>query len=312
MGFAKANNQALKQASGRYVLFLNPDTIIPEDGLTTCISFMESHPDAGALGVRMIDGSGNFLRESKRGFPSPWASFCKMSGLTGFFPSSRLFARYYLGHLSENEQQVVDILSGAFMLVKKEVLDKTGGFDEQYFMYGEDIDLSYRIQQLGYKNYYLPDCIIIHFKGESTRKDSRYIKLFYKAMIQFVRKHFTGGLSGLYVGLLKMAIWMRSRRAKPGVEDQESAREIQFLVVTGDEISRGEVIKFISHNKIITNPADAEGIVFCEGGSFSFKQIILQLQSRSLNTKIFIHGSRTKCIVSSRSNKARGEIIPFE
>jgi GT2 family glycosyltransferase len=145
-GFAKANNQALQQCRGQYVLFLNPDTILPEDCFVQCLSFMEFHPDAGALGVRMIDGSGQYLPESKRGFPSPWVSFCKMSGLTHFFPASKLFARYYLGHLSPAETHQVDVLSGAFMWVRKEVLDKTGGFDERFFMYAEDIDLSYRIQ----------------------------------------------------------------------------------------------------------------------------------------------------------------------
>src|SRR4030095_13423431 len=170
----RANNQDLQLVNGKYVLFLNPDTIIPEDCFSKCLAFMDAHPMAGALGVRMIDGTGQFLKESKRGFPSPWAAFCKMSGLTGLFPKSDFYARYYLGHLNSNQTHVIDALAGAFMFCKKIVLDKTKGFDEQFFMYAEDLDLSYRMQRAGFKNYYYPGCNIIHFKGESTNKDFRY------------------------------------------------------------------------------------------------------------------------------------------
>ena len=165
-GFAKANNLILKRCRGEFVLFLNPDSILAEDSLDICISFFRDHMDAGALGVRMIDGAGRFLRESKRGFPFPASSFFKMTGLAQLFPRSKTFSSYYMGHLDEHNTQVVDVLSGAFMMVKKSVLDQTGGFDERFFMYAEDIDLSYRISKTGFKNYYLPDTTIIHFKGE--------------------------------------------------------------------------------------------------------------------------------------------------
>ncbi len=131
---------------------------------------MEQHVDAGALGVRMIDGKNEFLKESKRGFPSPIVSFWKMTGITGLFPRSPVFAKYYLGHLDENKINKVDVLSGAFMFIRKEVLDVTGGFDERFFMYAEDIDLSYRITKAGFNNYYFPEVTIIHYKGESTKK----------------------------------------------------------------------------------------------------------------------------------------------
>jgi GT2 family glycosyltransferase len=207
-GYAVANNQGWKLATGEFMLFLNPDTLMAEDCLWKCISFMKQQPDAGALGVRMIDGSGTFLPESKRGFPSPLAAFYKLSGLCSLFPQSKYFAAYYSGHLSETENSAVDVLSGAFMLLKKSVLEKTAGFDEQFFMYAEDIDLSYRVKKAGYKNYYLADTTLIHFKGESTRKDTRYVKLFYKAMILFVRKHYTGSSSFLLRLLLQLAIWL--------------------------------------------------------------------------------------------------------
>ena len=169
-GFSNANNLGLQCASGKYILFLNPDTIIGEDCLAKCVAFFESKNNIGGLGVRMIDGSGKYLKESKRGFPSPLTSFFKLSGLATIFPTSRIFARYYLGQLTEYQNNPIDVLAGAFMMVKREVLNITGGFDETFFMYGEDIDLSYRIQKAGYTNYYFSESTIIHFKGESTKK----------------------------------------------------------------------------------------------------------------------------------------------
>src|SRR5688500_4376156 len=138
-GFAKANNQGLRLAKGKYILFLNPDTILAEDSLEKCIHFMDQTPSAGSCGVKMLDGSGQFLPESKRGFPSPETSFYKLSGLTSVFPASKRFAYYYLGHLDEREDHEVDVLAGAFFMARKDALEKTGGFDEQFFMYGEDI-----------------------------------------------------------------------------------------------------------------------------------------------------------------------------
>lgn len=218
VGFAKANNQVLKEAKGKYILFLNPDTIVPGNFFKECIGFMESHGNAGAMGVRMIDGGGEFLKESKRGFPTPWVAFCKMSRLTKLFPRSATFARYYMGHLAEHETNTVDALAGACMIVRKDILNQIGGFDEQFFMYAEDIDLSYRVQKAGYKNYYYPHTAIIHFKGESTRKDKRYIHLFYKAMVQFSRKHFGRNV------LLEAAINLRAGLAAWGGDKSVEAR----------------------------------------------------------------------------------------
>ncbi len=212
VGFAKANNQALAQATGDYVLFLNPDTIVPEDCFSACLDFFEQHPDAGALGIRMIDGSGKFLKESKRAFPSPMTSLYKLAGLTKLFPRSALFARYHLGHLSEHENHAVDVLAGAFMMIPREVLDLAGSFDESFFMYGEDVDLSYRIQSTvsngkPYRNYYFANSTIIHFKGESTKKGSlNYVRLFYKAMSLFVKKHYSGSRAGLFNVFVQTAI----------------------------------------------------------------------------------------------------------
>lgn len=211
LGFSKANNLAIRSSQSEYILLLNPDTIIREDTLQQVVDFMDQHPDAGALGVKMIDGKGHFLPESKRGFPSPQVAFFKMSGLSGIFPKSKIFGKYHLGFLDPEKTHVVDVLSGAFMLLRKSVLDQTGLLDEDYFMYGEDIDLSYRIKKAGYKNYYYPHAPIIHFKGESTKKGSlNYVRVFYQAMIIFARKHITGGGEGPYILLLQMAIYLRA------------------------------------------------------------------------------------------------------
>ena len=210
-GFAKANNQALGKAKGNYILFLNPDTIVPEDCFENCIRFFESHPNAGALGIRMIDGAGKFLKESKRAFPSPLTSLYKLSGLTKLFPHSKTFARYHLGHLNERKNHEVDVLAGAYMMIPKNVLDKTGSFDDTFFMYGEDVDLSYRIQKTGYKNYYFAENTIIHFKGESTKKGSlNYVKMFYSAMSLFVKKHYSGSRAGIFNFLIQTGIFLRA------------------------------------------------------------------------------------------------------
>jgi len=212
LGFAKACNQGFEISSGNYVLFLNPDTILTETCLKDCISFFETHADAGAAGVRMLDEDGNFLKESKRGLPSPAASFYKLFGLTAMFPGSKTIAKYYQGHLREDEINPVDVLSGAFMMIKKEVFEKVNGFDESFFMYGEDIDLCLRITQQGYKNYYLGKVSITHSKGGSTVYNYKYIRDFYGAMNLFVKKHYNDKPT-LYRSFLHAGIGFRKMMA---------------------------------------------------------------------------------------------------
>lgn len=214
VGFSKANNQAMRIAKGKYVLLLNPDTVVEEDTFVKCISFMEAHPEAGGLGVRMIDGKGNFLPESKRGLPTPEVAFYKVFGISRLFPKTKRFGRYHLGYLDEFETNEIEVLSGAFMLMRKEALDKVGLLDEAFFMYGEDIDLSYRITQGGYKNYYFPETQIIHYKGESTKKSSiNYVFVFYRAMIIFAQKHFSQKNAKLFSLLINGAIYFRASLA---------------------------------------------------------------------------------------------------
>jgi GT2 family glycosyltransferase len=223
LGFGRASNWGFQESGGEYILFLNPDTLLSEESFRGPLQFLQASPRAGASGIKMIDGTGKFLPESKRAFPDPITAFYKIIGLSRLFPRSPRFARYHLGHLSAEANQVVDVVSGAFFLVRRTVLQKVGVFDEQFFMYGEDVDLSYRIQQAGYANQYFAEAAILHFKGESTQKQNlRYVRLFYGAMSQFVRKHqlhnglFTAGIQGA-IGLRALASLMRRTIQRIGV-----------------------------------------------------------------------------------------------
>ena len=213
-GFSKGNNQALRRATGQYQLLLNPDTVVEEDTFRACCAYLDAHPACGGLGVKMLDGQGRFLPESKRGLPTPAVAFYKMFGLARLLPKSRTFGRYHLGFLSPDETHEIEVLSGAFMLLRKTALDAVGLLDEDYFMYGEDIDLSYRLTQGGWKNVYFPGTRIIHYKGESTKRTSvNYVFVFYRAMVIFARKHFAPGRAGLFSGLINAAIWLRAGAA---------------------------------------------------------------------------------------------------
>src|SRR5260221_3820587 len=326
LGFARANNQALAQAQGKYILFLNPDTVLPEDIATRCLAFLESTPGAGGLGVRMVDGSGLFLKESRRGFPTPWVAFCKLSGLTAIFPRQRLFATYYLGNLPADRTHPAPVLSGACFWVARAVLEKTGSFDERFFMYAEDIDLSYRIEQAGYVNYYLAETTIVHFKGESTLKDIRYVKQFYKAMSQFRRKHFKRGLPALFNAGMELAIWLRAglgaigRGRKPSPEATENATTPKTNLM-GDPAGIQQLGRFFASSGIQTvaeglpqtsGPGQAGELILCEGAQFSFRDCITALEAAApyrsgLRVKFYAEGSGS--VVGSARRDGRGEII---
>ena len=203
LGFSRANNIAIRQAEGEYILLLNPDTIVAEPTLRECISFMDAHPQAGGLGVRMHNADGTLAPESRRAIPSPWVSCLKMLGFT---------KRYYMSHLSWDESGRIEVVSGAFFMLRRQALDQVGLLDEDFFMYGEDIDLSYRLLKGGWENWYHPSDIV-HFKGESTQKSSfRYVHIFYQAMLIFFRKHY-GHQSFLFTVPVKLAIYFRAALA---------------------------------------------------------------------------------------------------
>ncbi|NCX95606.1 MAG: glycosyltransferase [Chitinophagia bacterium] len=211
-GFSKANNQGVAIATGKYILFLNPDTVMPEDFFDKTIAYMESHPKAGALGPRLIDGKGIFAPDAKKGFPTLPVALFKTTGINKLFPRSAYFNRYYAVHIKEHEVAEVEVLSGCCMLVRKDVIDKIGGaFDEDYFMYCEDVDLSYRINKAGYQNIYYPEVNLIHYKGESTRKMTlTYIRIFNEALITFVKKHYSQKDAQLFIFIIKIGIAVRA------------------------------------------------------------------------------------------------------
>ena len=299
LGFAKACNRGFQESRGRYILFLNPDTILSEDCLRSSIDFLADKPQAGALGIRMIDGSGKFLPESKRAFPHPATAFYKISGLAALFPSSPRFARYHLGHLSPLSDHEIDVVAGAYFLVRRSVLEQVGLFDEQFFMYGEDIDLSYRIQQAGYTNYYFSGATILHFKGESTNKHRfRYVKLFYGAMSLFVKKHrlpnklFTVGIQ-LGIGLRAMMALLERGASRAKKKDlqfpvavigfETSLREIQsrypeqppgaFIRLEPDARESILTGRLNELNELI----QINDLVFCSG-DLSYRQIFLLME----------------------------------
>jgi GT2 family glycosyltransferase len=232
VGFAQANNEAIRRAGGRYLLILNPDTIVQEDTFETFIRFMEEHPDAGMVGCRILNSDGSFARESRRSFPTPEVAFYKVSGLSRIFPRSRKFGRYNLTYLPENEESEVDALSGSCMFVRHSAVYNSRGdaagngrdgqvapggggfFDEDFFMYGEDLDWCFRFRQAGWKVYYTPKTQIVHFKGESTKKgEARYVRLFYGAMSRFVEKHFQTRYSRLFSTFLHVGIWVKATQS---------------------------------------------------------------------------------------------------
>lgn len=264
LGFAKACNIGLQRAAAPYILFLNPDTIVGEDCFESCLRFLQETDHCGALGVRMINEKGIFLKESKRGFPAPSVSFFRLTGLSALFPGSALFAGYYLGHLPERETHEIDVVAGAFMMVKKEVLDEVGGFDESFFMYGEDIDLSYRIQERGYKNYYYPETTILHFKGRSTpRKDLQYLKMFYDAMKVFTKKHYGKPGAGFLPLFLQAGIRLKIMTAKIALylskfrrekENKADAASRTILIAGMEEKEAGSLQQMVRSGYAETQP----------------------------------------------------------
>jgi len=256
VGFGRANNQLLAQATGEHILFLNPDTLITSEVLENSMRFLDEHAKCGALGVKMLNGRGEFLRESKRGFPDPWTSFFKITRLYKLFPRNKRMGRYYFSWLSEDEIHEVDVLAGAYLYVRRKALtdsseiysfDENGierkeGFDERFFMYGEDIDLSVRIQRAGWENYYLPTPIL-HYKGESTSYQSlHYVERFYEAMNLFQQKYYPNKRSLNRVisfsinGLMEMTkLKCRMQKEK---EEAQQLSSIRAIVCGREEIWR--------------------------------------------------------------------------
>ena len=233
LGFARANNIAIRQSRGEYVLLLNPDTIVGEDALKASVDFMDVHEDAGAVGVRMLGAQGRRAMESRRGLPTPMVSFFKMLGFCNRWPHHRLFGKYYMGYLPWDEPSQIEVVSGAYCMLRRKALDEVGLLDEDFFMYGEDIDLSYRVLKGGYHNYYLP-VDILHYKGESTQKSSfRYVHVFYEAMLIFFRKHYSG-MTFLLSLPIKTAIYVKALMALVGMLSDRMRKSLGFFAPSAE------------------------------------------------------------------------------
>lgn len=233
LGFARANNIAIRQSRGEYVLLLNPDTIVGEDVLKASVDFMDVHEDAGAVGVRMLGAQGRRAMESRRGLPTPMVSFFKMLGFCNRWPHHRLFGKYYMGYLPWDEPCQIEVVSGAYCMLRRKALDEVGLLDEDFFMYGEDIDLSYRVLKGGYHNYYLP-VDILHYKGESTQKSSfRYVHVFYEAMLIFFRKHYSG-MTFLLSLPIKTAIYAKALMALVGMLSERMRKSLGFFAPSAE------------------------------------------------------------------------------
>ena len=233
LGFARANNIAIRQSRGEYVLLLNPDTIVGEDALKASVDFMDAHEDAGAVGVRMLGAQGRRAMESRRGLPTPMVSFFKMLGFCNRWPHHRLFGKYYMGYLPWDEPCQIEVVSGAYCMLRRKELDEVGLLDEDFFMYGEDIDLSYRVLKGGYHNYYLP-VDILHYKGESTQKSSfRYVHVFYEAMLIFFRKHYSG-MTFLLSLPIKTAIYAKALMALVGMLSDRMRKSLGFFAPSAE------------------------------------------------------------------------------
>ncbi len=281
VGFARANNIGIRMAQGEFTLILNPDTIISPKAVGDCMAWMRSHDRCSAIGAHMIDGDGVFLPESKRAFPTPWVSFCKIFGLSSLFPRSRWFAKYHLRYLDEKQPHHVDILSGAFMFCRTGLLKEIGGLDEDFFMYGEDIDLSYRLVLAGGENWYVPTTII-HYKGESTKKDSmRYVRVFYDAMLIFYRKHFPG-MRWMFYPFIKLGVGVRAgmavikrlfnRMLKPLRRKGAADDGLPWVILSDDSVT----VSFATgHNHFKTRiPGQGSCHVLIDDASYNYGEII--------------------------------------
>ncbi|WP_348800365.1 glycosyltransferase family 2 protein [Flavobacterium adhaerens] len=320
VGFSKGNNVGVTQAKGNYICILNPDTVVAEDTFEKILTFANTQNDLGVVGVKLIDGTGNFLPESKRGVPTPWVAFTKVLGLYRFFSKSTLFNQYYAQHVSENETAEVEILVGAFMFLKRDLYIEVGGFDEDCFMYSDDIDLSYTILQKGKKNYYFHETTVIHYKGESTIKDGMYMKRFQEAMEFFYTKHFKR--SFVFSVFMKIGIVFFSLVKRFQGKTQKKTKIEKFLLVSALE-SLTEIITLVVQKKVDFLNWEAEKKVNLPSNSIrnglqvildnefvSFKECI-SFHERFTNNKVTfrIKPKGTNYFIGSDSSNNLGEIV---
>ncbi len=320
LGFPKGNNIGVSQANGEYICILNPDTVVAEDTFTKVLAFAKKQHDLGIVGVNLIDGTGNFLPESKRGIPTPWVAFTKIAGLYKIFPKSKYCNKYYAQHLQENQTGKVEILVGAFMVMKRDLYNEVGGFDEDCFMYSDDIDLSYMVLKNGKTNYYFSETTVIHYKGESTIKDEKYMKRFQEAMNFFYKKHFK--VSFLFSLFMKMGIVFFSIvKMIQGKATVKTTPKEYFLYSSNDNLV--EKLRLILQNKVTFYDLKKEKMVnssliyivkgaevILDNQYISFKKcidIIKTERHKKITFKIL--PKTTAFLIGSDSSNDRGKIV---
>lgn len=310
VGFPKGNNIAVAEAKGEYVCILNPDTVVAEDTFEKILNsqFTIHNSQLGIIGCKLIDGTGNFLPESKRGVPTPWVAFTKIFGL---YKVSSFFGKYYAQHLTENQSGKVDILVGAFMVLKRDLYLQVGGFDENCFMYSDDIDLSYMIQKLGKENFYFHETTVIHYKGESTVRDEKYLKRFREAMQFFYKKHFKKSVIFdvmMQVGSFVFTIFKQKQQ-------KNTVRNIDKYIVFSKEnlqLNLKKTHEYLTDFKQFVTYENLNIEVVFDTNSFSFAEIIAFMEknkSKKITFKNYI--SQSNYLIGSNNANDRGEVINF-
>jgi GT2 family glycosyltransferase len=320
-GFPKGNNIGVDIAKGKYICILNPDTVVAEDTFIKILAFAKRQENLGIVGCKLIDGTGNFLPESKRGVPTPWVAFTKIFGLYKFFPKSKFFNKYYAQHLLENQTGKVDILVGAFMVMERELYQEIGGFDEKCFMYSDDIDLSYMVLQKGKSNYYFHETSVIHYKGESTVKDGTYMKRFQEAMNFFYKKHFSsdGSESVFFSIFMKIGIVFFSLIKKfQGKQKHKVEPENYILISSPDALGENlrqklenllqKTVKIQNVTQSFSENKKTE-IIF-DNNYLDFRTIIKAFETnKSQNITFKILSESSDYLIGSNSSLDRGEVV---
>jgi GT2 family glycosyltransferase len=321
-GFPKGNNIGVAEAKGEYICILNPDTVVAEDTFEKILNTKNWQLNTGIFGCKLIDGTGNFLPESKRGIPTPWVAFTKIFGLYKFFPKVQLFNQYYAQHLTENQSGKVDILVGAFMLMKRDLYNEVGGFDENCFMYSDDIDLSYMVLKTGKTNFYFAETTVIHYKGESTVKDGTYMKRFQEAMDYFYSKHFKK--SAFFSVFMKVGSFFFAflKKNKAGI----SKRKIDnYILISENELLKEKLEKLLGKNvkRLSTSfknelPSLLKGInsnieIIFDQNDLSFSTIISAMELYKNEKVTFkIIPNQSNFMIGSNSSNDRGEVVMIE
>ena len=312
VGFSKANNQAVNEAKGEYVCILNPDTAVPHSIFISAFQYMSGIPDVGILGVRLMDGTGNFLPESKRNLPTPSSSLKKLMGM------GKGENGYYANHLDDSDSGEVDVLPGAFMLLKKKIYLEVGGFDEDYFMYGEDIDFSYKVVKAGYKNHFMGSDGILHYKGESPQNDKAYLNRFYGAMHIFYRKHFSSNFftnTMVHLGLsISKFLRKLSMKGTGG-----SIHKLNEAIIFTDNLNLLKNlaekidIPVKSASKAVLNDADFQDTMFVFDEEYmSFSQIFMVMDAQKNKGNAFrIRPSGCNYILGSDKSDEKGSVLLF-